>query len=79
MERRKLPSAALFLTLFGSAVIMPPLVLLFNIRVRLLGVPLEVLYLFSVWIGLIAITAYLARRLSGVTLSGNTSPNESDN
>lgn len=63
MDRRKLPSAALFLTLFGTALILPPLVLLFNGPWRVLGVPVEVVYLFAVWAGLVAATAALAAAL----------------
>lgn len=63
MDARKLQSASLFLTIFGAMLILPPLVLLFNVRARLLGVPVEVIYLFTVWIGLIAATAWFSRRL----------------
>ena len=64
MERRKLQSAALFLTIFGAMLILPPLVLLFNIEARFLGVPVEVLYLFAAWLALIGATAWFSRRLS---------------
>ncbi len=63
MERRKLQSAALFLTIFGAMLILPPLVLLFNIRARFLGVPAEVIYLFVVWLGLVGAAAWFAYRL----------------
>ena len=63
MEARKLPSAVLFLTIFGAMLIMPPLVLLFNTEARFLGVPREVIYLFLVWLALIAATAWFSRRL----------------
>jgi hypothetical protein len=63
MERRKLESAALFFTLFGVMLILPPLVLLFNIRVRLFGLPSEMIYLFVVWLALVAGTAWFSRRL----------------
>ena len=53
MERRKLESAALFLTLFGAMLIMPPLAIVFQIERRLLGIPFEVIYLFLVWAGLV--------------------------
>jgi hypothetical protein len=60
MDRRKLPSAALFLTIFGAALFLPPMVLVFNGQSRFLGVPIEVIYLFAVWLGLVAATAILA-------------------
>ena len=63
MEPRKLQSAALFLTIFGAMLIMPPLVLLFNTETRFLGVPSEVIYLFLVWLALIAVTAWFSRRM----------------
>jgi hypothetical protein len=63
MERRKLQSAALFLTIFGAMLIMPPLVLLFNATTRVFGVPTEVIYLFAVWLALIAATRWFSRRL----------------
>jgi hypothetical protein len=63
MDGRKLESAALFLTIFGAMLFMPPLVLLFNIHVRVLGIPVEVIYLFVVWFALCAATAWFARRL----------------
>ena len=61
MDRRKLQSAALFLTIFGAMLMMPPLVLLFD--ARMLGVPTEVLYLFSVWLALILATRWFSQRL----------------
>lgn len=63
MERRKLESAALFLTIFGAMLIMPPLVLLFNATTRVFGVPTEVIYLFAVWLTLIAATRWFSQRL----------------
>ena len=63
MTRSKLRSAALFFTLFGALLFLPPLVLLFNVRARVLGVPVEVIYLFVAWTGLIAGTAWFAYRL----------------
>ena len=63
MERRKLESAALFLTLFGAMLIMPPLAIVFQIERRLLGIPFEVIYLFLVWAGLVAGALWLGRHL----------------
>lgn len=65
MTRGKLISAALFFGILGTMLFMPPLVLLFNVRARLLGVPAEVIYLFAVWIVLVAGTAWFAYRLPG--------------
>jgi len=63
MERRKLESAALFLTIFGAMLFMPPLALVFQLERRFFGVPAEVIYLFAVWVALIAGTWWLSRRL----------------
>ena len=63
MDRRKLESAALFLTIFGAMLIMPPLALLFQLERRIFGVPAEVVYLFVVWAGLIAGARWLGHRL----------------
>lgn len=63
MERRKLESAALFLAIFGVLLIMPPFTTLFDAHARVLNVPVKMLYLFSLWVLLIAGTAWLARRL----------------
>lgn len=63
MERRKLTSAALVLTLLGALVLMPPIVSVFQIHQLILGVPAEVIYLFSVWVLLIVGAWWLGRRL----------------
>jgi hypothetical protein len=63
MERRKLESAALFLSLLGVLLILPPLAVVFQLERRLFGVPLEVIYLFVCWLGLIGAAFWLGRRL----------------
>ncbi len=63
MTRTKLTSAALFFCVIGTMLFLPPLVLLFNVRVRFLGVPAEVIYLFVVWLGLVIGTAWFANRM----------------
>ena len=63
MDRRKLESAALFTTLFGTLLFMPPLTLVFAHEGRLLGVPIELIYLFTAWALLIAVAFWLGRRL----------------
>jgi uncharacterized membrane protein YccC len=63
MDRRKLESAALFLTIFGAMLIMPPLALLFQLEQRFFGIPAEVIYLFVVWAGLVAGARWLGHRL----------------
>lgn len=63
MTPRKLEHAALFLVLFGALLFVPPLALVFNVPARVLGVPYEVLYLFTAWLALIIGAAWLSRRL----------------
>ena len=63
MERRKLESAALFLSILGVLLILPPLAVMFQLERRFLGVPLEVIYLFVCWLGLIGAAFWLGRRL----------------
>lgn len=63
MDRRKLESAALFLTIFGAMLIMPPLALLFQLERRVLGIPAELIYLFVVWAALVAGAWWLGHRL----------------
>lgn len=63
MTRSKLTSAALFFCILGTMLLLPPLVLLFNVRARLFGVPAEVIYLFAVWLVLVAGTAWFAPRM----------------
>ena len=56
MTRRKLVSASLFFTMFGVIALLPPLVLLFRFDARILGVPIETIYVFVLW-GLLVIGA----------------------
>lgn len=63
MERRKLESAALFLTIAGALLIMPPIAMVFQIERRLFGIPGEVIYLFVVWAALIAGAWWLGKNL----------------
>lgn len=55
--------AAVLLPLLGLVLLMPPVITLFVASVLVAGIPLVVVYLFCVWLGLIASTALLARRL----------------
>ena len=63
MDRRKLESAALFLTIFGAMLIMPPLAVLFQIERRVFGLPAEVIYLFVAWAALVVAAWWLGRHL----------------
>jgi hypothetical protein len=63
MERRKLEGAALFMTVLGAMLIMPPLATVFQLEQRIFGLPVVVIYLFLVWAGLLAGGWWLSRRL----------------
>jgi hypothetical protein len=60
---RKLISAALFLTLLGSLMLLPPLANVFQLQRRFFGVPAELIYLFACWVALIAAAYWLSRKL----------------
>lgn len=63
MERRKLVSAALVLTILGVLLLMPPIATVFQIPRLVLGVPAAVLYLFFIWVLLIVGAWWLGIRL----------------
>jgi hypothetical protein len=63
MERHKLESASLFLTILAAMLITPPLVLVFQVDGRFLGIPAEVVYLFVAWAAMIAGAWWLSRRM----------------
>ncbi len=62
MDRGKRVSAAFILTLAGLLAMMPPLTGLFQWRTRAFGLPIEVIYLFAVWAGMV-LGAYLLSRI----------------
>ncbi len=59
----KLVSAALFLTILGSLLLLPPLANVFQLQRRFFGIPVELIYLFVCWVALIAGAFWLSRRL----------------
>jgi hypothetical protein len=63
LSDRKISDRALILPLIGSLLLLPPLAGLFQLDIRVLGIPFTALYLFAVWATLIAAAAALARRL----------------
>lgn len=67
MERRKIVSAALFITILGTMLIMPPLARLFEDELRIAGIPVKVIYLFVVWAALIVGAWWLGRNLPSET------------
>lgn len=63
MDRGKIVSAALFLTVLGALLILPPLANVFQLQQRFFGIPAEVIYLFVSWVALLAGAYLLGRRL----------------
>lgn len=55
--------AAFALPLFGAILLLPPFINLFLVGWRPWGIPLEVIYLFSVWIGLVVGAWWLSHGL----------------
>ena len=60
----RLVAASVLLPCIGLFLLMPPVVQLFALDVDIGGVPLIVVYLFGVWLALIACAAWLAWRLT---------------
>jgi hypothetical protein len=65
--------------LFGLGIILflPPFLLLFNLQMRVLGIPLLFLYLFAAWMGVIALAAFASKRLD--TTNEGTDPDHAGN
>jgi hypothetical protein len=66
----------LLLTVLGAALMLPPLVYVFNQPIMHLGIPQIVLYLFLLWLLLIVGTALLAYRVPRDEL--DTKPGEGE-
>ena len=53
---------ALVLAAFGTLLLLPPVLNLFNRGLLVFGIPLEAVYLFSVWLALVVGAFAMARR-----------------
>lgn len=60
---RKISDRALILPLIGCFLLTPPLAAIFQLDIRIFGIPFTGLYLFAVWAGLIIGAARLSRQL----------------
>jgi len=60
---RKLVSAALFITLLGSLLVLSPVASVIQMQQRIFGVPADLIYLFVCWAALIGAAFWLSRRL----------------
>jgi len=61
---RRLNDIAIIAPLLGFLLLIPPVIGLFATDTTVLGAPLILVYLFAVWLGLIAVAVMLSRRLS---------------
>jgi hypothetical protein len=60
---RKTSDRALVLLLVGCLLLTPPLASIFQLDLRIMGIPFTGIYLFVVWGALIAGAAFLSRRM----------------
>ena len=63
LSDRKTNDRAIILPLVGCLLLTPPLAGIFQLDIRILGIPFTGFYLFAVWAGLIAGAAALSRRM----------------
>ena len=63
LRRQKIRDRAMVLPLIGLALLVPPIVGIFQIDVRVGGLPFTAVYLFGVWAALIVGAALLSREL----------------
>ncbi|HSF94268.1 MAG TPA: hypothetical protein VLA52_04515 [Thermohalobaculum sp.] len=61
--QRKIRDQALILPLVGFALLMPPFARVFDLDLKIAGVPFTLIYLFTVWAVLILCGWRLSRRL----------------
>ncbi len=61
---RRTRDRALVLLLLGLVLLLPPVAQIFHLDSKIAGIPVTLLYLFTVWAVLIVGTAWLAPRLS---------------
>ncbi len=63
LKQRRGGERQIALFLLGVILLIPPVLLVFNSPVRVMGIPSLYLYVFAVWAGLIALTVLIARRI----------------
>lgn len=67
--RRRRYDAAVLLPIFAAIMLLPPFISLFAGAQTVMGIPVIVLWIFGIWLALIAIAARLSRLLSDVSES----------
>lgn len=65
LRRRKVTDAAVILPLLGTFLLMPPFIRIFVPNGDIAGIPVVILYLFAIWLVLIAVAWRLAGPLRG--------------
>ncbi len=81
LSDRKTSDRSRVLLLVGCLLLTPPLAGIFQLDIKILGIPFTGFYLFAVWGGLIAGAAVLSRRMQKSTDWDNledTAPAETD-
>lgn len=73
-EPGKIRDRALVLPLAGFALVMPPMAGIFQLDLKIAGVPFTLIYLFAVWAGLIAGSWRLSRHLGRAEAAGPQGP-----
>ena len=63
LSSRKTSDRAIILPLVGCLLLTPPLAGIFQLDIKILGIPFTGFYLFAVWAGLIAGAAALSRHI----------------
>ena len=76
--RKRSEGFAFFMPVVGFLLIMPPLVMLFDVKANFFGVPLIVAYLFGTWMALIVASFILRRTLPQSSSDGLPSSDDED-
>lgn len=63
LSDRKTSDRAIILPLVGFLLLTPPLAGIFQLDIKILGIPFTGFYLFTVWAGLIIGAAFLSKRI----------------
>lgn len=74
MSNARTREIVLLLTAFGTWLLLPPMLSVMSGTSAMFGVPGVIVYLFVVWLGLIGITALIARRAGSESREGDTLP-----
>lgn len=62
-SRKRSEGFAFFLPVVGAMLVMPPIVMLFDVDANVFGFPLIVAYMFAVWLFLVVASLILTRGL----------------